>query len=299
MPSRPAIVFSHANGFPAGTYRVIFEAWRAAGHTVHALEKFGHDPRFPVTSNWPNLRDQLIHFIDREVSGPAILVGHSLGGYLSLMAAARRPDLACGVVLLDSPVLSGWKARALQLAKATGLGERFSPGAISKRRRQHWPSEQAAYEHFAAKPAFARWAPGVLRDYIACGTEPHLAEQRLSFERNAETAIYNALPHQLDRSLRAHPLQCRLAFVRGSESVEVRMVGMAASTRLAQGRVTSLPGGHLFPFERPIETAAEVLRLIPTLLPAPLTHPTQVLAPTAPLVPATPPARRTAPTPRL
>ena len=25
------IVFSHANGFPEGTYRVLFEAWRAAG----------------------------------------------------------------------------------------------------------------------------------------------------------------------------------------------------------------------------------------------------------------------------
>ena len=40
------IVFSHANGFPAGTYRQLFEAWRAAGFTVHAVEKFGHDPRW-------------------------------------------------------------------------------------------------------------------------------------------------------------------------------------------------------------------------------------------------------------
>ena len=65
-PTR-ASVFSHANGFPAGTYRVIFAAWRAAGFHLHAIEKLGHDPRCPVTGNWPNLRDQLIHFIDREV----------------------------------------------------------------------------------------------------------------------------------------------------------------------------------------------------------------------------------------
>ena len=38
------IVFSHANGFPAGTYRVLFELWRKAGHEVHAVERFGHDP---------------------------------------------------------------------------------------------------------------------------------------------------------------------------------------------------------------------------------------------------------------
>ena len=216
----------------------------------------------------------------------------------------------------------------MQIAKATGLGERFSPGAISKRRRQLWPSAQAAYEHFAAKPLFARWAPGVLRDYIACGTEAHLSEHRLSFDRRAETAIYNALPHHLARMLRTHPLRCPLAFVHGTESAEVRYVGMAASTRLAQGRVTSLPGGHLFPFERPIETAAEVLRLIATLLPTPaaaagtialktaptamapeivlptlpaaaFSSPTGVLARDAPVVLAAPPARRSESTPRL
>ena len=259
------IVFSHANGFPAGTYRVIFEAWRAAGCQVHAVEKFGHDPRFPVTSNWPNLRDQLIHFIDREVAGPAVLVGHSLGGYLSLMAAARRPDLASGLIMLDSPLLSGWKARAVQVAKAAGIGERFSPGHVSKRRRQHWPSAEAAFEHFATKPAFARWAPGVLRDYIACGIEREGSDHRLSFDRAVETAIYNALPHQLARMLRAHPMQCPMAFVRGTESQEIRQVGMAATTRLAHGRVSSIPGSHLYPFEHPRETATEVLRLISTL----------------------------------
>lgn len=262
------IVFAHANGFPAGTYRSLFDAWRAAGATVHAIEKLGHDPRFPVTDNWPHLRDELIHFIEQQVQEPAYLVGHSLGGFVSLLAAARRPDLALGVVLLDSPVLSGWKARAVQFAKATGMGERFSPGNVSKRRRQHWPSADAAYEHFASKPAFARWAPGVLRDYIASGVEAAPAEleagahHRLSFHREVETAIYNSLPHHIARVLRVHPLECPLAFIGGSESTEVRQIGLAATRRFTQGRMSTLPGSHLFPLERPAETATEVLRWI-------------------------------------
>ena len=133
------IVFSHANGFPAGTYRSLFAAWRAAGYTVHAIERFGHDPRFPVSSNWPHLRDELIHFIDHEVGGSAYLVGHSLGGFVSLLAASRRPDLARGVVLLDSPIISGWKAKVVQLFKTTGIGERFSPAFVSRKRRHQWP----------------------------------------------------------------------------------------------------------------------------------------------------------------
>ena len=257
------IVFSHANGFPAGTYRTLFEAWRAAGYAVHAVEKYGHDPRYPVTNNWPHLRDQLIHCIEHAALGqPAWLVGHSLGGYLSLMAASRRPDLACGLVLLDSPLLTGWKARALQFAKATGLTERFSPGRFSRRRRQTWDSAEAAHAHFASKAAFARFAPEVLRDYIASATEASEGGRRLSFERDVETDIYDNLPHHLARGLRVHPLRCPLAFVRGSDSEEVRRVGMRATERLARGRVVALEGGHLFPFERPAETAASVLRLI-------------------------------------
>jgi pimeloyl-ACP methyl ester carboxylesterase len=253
------IVFSHANGFPAGTYRRLFEAWRSAGWAVHAIEKFGHSPAFPVTSNWVRLHDELIHFIERSGTGPAWLVGHSLGGYLSVLAAARRPDLARGVLMLDSPIIGGWKARAVQVAKATGLHKRFSPGSVSQRRRQHWPHAEAAFEHFAAKPAFARFDPEVLRDYIAAGMEAKGAQHALSFRRDIETAIYNTLPHHIARLLRRHPLACPLAFIGGTQSPEVRQAGMRSTEQLTGARVSWIEGSHLFPMERPLETAAAVL----------------------------------------
>ena len=56
------IVFSHANGFPAGTYGVLFETFRRAGFAVHAIERIGHDPQHPVTNNWPHLVQQLHDF---------------------------------------------------------------------------------------------------------------------------------------------------------------------------------------------------------------------------------------------
>lgn len=266
-----AIVFSHANGFPAGTYRLLFERWRAAGYTVHAVEKFGHQPAYPVTGNWPHLRDELIHFAERALGddAPAWFVGHSLGGFLSVLAAARRADLARGVVLLDSPIIGGWRAHVLQLAKVTGLGERYSPAAVSRRRRQHWPNDQAAFEHFAAKQAFARWHPEMLRDYIAAGTEPAGAVRALSFRREVETEIYRTLPHHLPRVLRTHPLACPVAFIGGTASAEVRQVGLRATERLTQGRVSWIEGGHLFPMERPHETAEAVLAQLRSLACAP------------------------------
>ncbi|MBX3619049.1 MAG: alpha/beta hydrolase [Rhizobacter sp.] len=263
------MVFSHANSFPAGTYRVLFDAWRAAGYTVHAIEKYGHDPKYPVTNHWPRLRDQLIHFAEDKLTAPACFVGHSLGGFLSLLAAAKRPGLARGVLMIDSPVIGGLLSPTIQFAKLTGLGMQFSPGSISRRRREHWPSREAAHRHFADKASFARWDPRVLDDYIACGLEPAQPPMprgvTLAFRREVETDIYNTLAHDIPGFLRRHPLQCPLAFIGGTQSTEVKRVGMAATERLAEGRVSWIEGSHLFPFERPAETSAEVLRWLKVL----------------------------------
>ena len=61
--AKPLVVFSHGNSFPASTYGVMLGSLKARGYHIKAIEKFGHDPRYPVTSNWPRLRDQLIDFI--------------------------------------------------------------------------------------------------------------------------------------------------------------------------------------------------------------------------------------------
>jgi pimeloyl-ACP methyl ester carboxylesterase len=250
----------------------LFDCWREAGWRVVAPPKFGHDPRYPVTSNWPHLRDQLLHFIDAEAAGPAYLVGHSLGGYLSLLAAVRRPDVARGVVLLDSPVLPNWMGRTVQFAKATGIGERFSPGHVSKRRREFWPNLGAARTHFASKAAFARWADGVLDDYLTCGLEVGAQGQQLSFARAVETSIYNTLPHHLARLLRRHPLRCPAAFVGGKESEELRRVGLREVKRLTHSRITLLDGTHLFPLEQPRATANAVLHWLASFAAARPSH---------------------------
>lgn len=253
------IVFAHANGFPAGVYRRLFEAWRERGYRVHAIDKFGHDPAWPVTSNWPHLRDQLLAFIAAEVGGPAFLVGHSLGGMLSVLAACKRPDLALGVVLLDAPIIAGWRAHSLQVAKATGLVRRISPGRVAQTRRPAWPSRAAVREHFANKAAFACWDPRVLEDYVQSGFVRRGGQMVLAFEREIETQIYNTLPHHMGRVLRRHPLRCPLAFIGGQQSVEARQAGVEATRRLAGERFVWTAGTHLFPMEHPEATAAEVL----------------------------------------
>lgn len=255
------IIFSHANSFPASTYKVLFKNLRARGYTVKAVEKFGHDTQYPVTNNWPHVVQQLLDFAQplvEKAGEPAWLVGHSLGGFLSLMAAARNPALAKGVVLIDSPILGGWRSKALGLAKTTQLVGSISPGAVSKARRNSWPSVEAAYEHFRHKRAFAKWDAQVLMDYVTHGTVEHDGKRVLAFDRDIETQIYNTLPDNLDRLLARHPVKCPVSFIGGRDSAEMKQVGMGMTEQVTKGRSMMLDGSHLFPMEKPLATAAAI-----------------------------------------
>lgn len=255
------IVFSHANSFPASTYRVLFKNLRSRGFTVKALEKFGHDPRYAVTNNWPHIVQQLADFVQAQVDKTgekAWLVGHSLGGFLSLMVAARHPDLARGVVLVDAPFLSGWRSTALGVMKGTSLASSFGPGRVSSQRRNSWDSVDAAYAHFRHKKAFAKWDDQVLMDYATYGTEEQDGKRVLAFDRAIETAIYNTLPDNLANLLRRHPLKCPVSFIGGCDSWELKKIGLAGTEKLTKGRIMMLDGSHLFPMEKPLATAAAI-----------------------------------------
>jgi pimeloyl-ACP methyl ester carboxylesterase len=263
------LIFSHGNSFPASTYGLMLASLKKRGFSVKSIEKFGHDERYPVTNNWPHLVQQLADFTQPWVEKSdekAWLVGHSLGGILSTMCAARHPDLVRGVVLLDSPVIGGWKATALEAAKVSGLVGNISPGKVSQRRTQVWASEQAAYDSFKSKRAFALWEDAVLHDYIALGTYTgEDGKRHLSFDRRVETAIYNTLPDNLPSLLRRKPLQCPAAFIGGLQSDELKRTGTDLTAKLTQGRMSWIDGTHLFPMEKPLATAALVEGVIKAL----------------------------------
>jgi len=269
-PPKPLIIFSHGNSFPASTYGVLFQSLKARGFQVEAIEKFGHDPRYPVTSNWPHLVQQLADFASQKVekSGQAaFLAGHSLGGFLSLMCAAQHPVLGGqpvrGVLLIDAPVLGGWRATALSMVKRAQLVGSITPGAISRKRRQQWLGRDEVLAYFRSKKAFAKWDERVLRDYIEHGTHDATTAQgqsqrQLSFDRDVETAIYNTLPDNLERLLKANPLRCPAAFIGARQSSEMKQVGMVLTEKVTKGRIMMLDGSHLFPMEKPLATAAAI-----------------------------------------
>ena len=251
-------------------YRTIF-AELGDDYEIRALERFGHDPRYPVTQDWPHLVEQLLAQVEHcdqsrkqgQERRPVWLIGHSLGGYLSLLAALKKPHWVKGVILLDSPVIAGWRSRLLGVSQWAGLDERLSPAAATKTRRTRWLNRDEAWRHFMAKPAFRRWDERMLSDYIDFGIPQVDAggARQLAFDRQVEYLIYKTLPRTLGARL-AHGLAVPLGFLGGTHSKEVRQVGLAVTRRLAGDHLEWLEGGHLFPMERPIETAHALRRML-------------------------------------
>src|SRR5450830_320259 len=84
--NKPIIHFVHGNSFPAGTYRLFLDQLRGQ-YEVQASDMLGHHPAYPVDDGWSNLAQELIDTLVARYQQPVILLGHSLGGILSLMVA--------------------------------------------------------------------------------------------------------------------------------------------------------------------------------------------------------------------
>jgi pimeloyl-ACP methyl ester carboxylesterase len=251
------LFFAHANGFPSATYGKLFAGLQPE-YRVHHLEQHAHDPRFPVDDNWENLVAELLYHLE-TLDEPVWGVGHSLGGVLHYHAALRRPELYRGLVLLDSPLLTLPDRLLVQAAKRFGFIDRLTPAGRTEGRRERFADLDEARVYFSGKPLFRRFDPDCLEDYVRHGLAPVEQGLRLKFDPATEVGIYRSLPHRTPGA--ARQLAVPLAMIRGHSSRTVPFHQARMVRRMPRGECLSMPGGHMFPLERPQETAA-VLRTL-------------------------------------
>ncbi|WP_187672953.1 alpha/beta fold hydrolase [Zestomonas carbonaria] len=251
------VFFAHANGFPSATYGKLFDAL-APHYQVRHLDRHGHDPRFPVGDNWEALVEELIHHLER-LDAPVWGVGHSLGGVLHYRAALRRPELYRGVVMLDSPMLPLAARLAIRTAKRFGLIDRLTPAGRTLGRRETFNDPAEAREYFAGKTLFRHFDPDCLDAYVHHALQPSGDGLRLRFDPATEISIYRTVPH--NNPGRPQQLRVPLAVVRGDRSRVVRNQDVRLVNRVPRGECLTLPGGHMFPLERPQDTAETLKRL--------------------------------------
>lgn len=252
------IHFAHANGFPAGTYEKMF-ACLGRSADVRYIERHGHDPRFPVTDGWSELRDELIEAV-ADHGEPVVGVGHSLGGVLHFLAAIKNPELYSQIILLDAPIISRLSSHGLRVLKVSGLIDRFSPSRITRSRRNRWDTAEDAYRHFLAKPKFAAFDRDVLRDYVGNGLSATERGFELFFSPRVEAKIYRTIPHHLP-GFRGK-LSVPTSYIGGSNSREGRLARLSFMKKHFPVDYYELEGTHLFPMEVPESTASLIISII-------------------------------------
>lgn len=166
-PARPVdVIFSHATGFNALTYRQSLSALADRLHIV-AIDQRGHgrttlpaDPEHQ--DSWTPFADDLIAVMDwMNLTRPVVLAGHSMGGTVSMLAAARLGEQVKGLVLFDPVMMRG-------LGVPTQL---FTSPLVdgARRRRRAFDSKAAVLEAYLGRGAFKSWPPEAVADYVEDG----------------------------------------------------------------------------------------------------------------------------------
>lgn len=249
------VVFSHANGFNARTYRTILGPL-AREIRILAIDLRGHGrSTLPAVIEgrvgWREMEEDLLALLTAEAARPVVLAGHSMGGTTSLLAAAAAPDRVKGLVLFD-PVI--FPAEAQADAAESPLVQ----GAL--RRRANFPSKQAALEAYVGRGAFKTWRREQIADYVEDGFR-ETAGGEVTLSCAPEWEASNFRTHNYDPWAAFDESRCRIDIRRAAEASTCRLNGREAAL-VAAGRLNleTVPGtSHFLPMERP-DVVATALR---------------------------------------
>ena len=245
------IVFSHANGFNARTYRTILSPL-ATRLRILALDQRGHglSGLAPIEGrvSWDDVADDLMAVLETLDIQGAVLAGHSMGGTLSLLAAAAAPQRVRALALFDPVVMPpdvSAQSRAGLLAESP-----LVQGAL--RRRSVFPSHEAVITAYTGRGAFKTWSADMLADYVADGFRATVDGQvELTCSPAWEASNFTAHGH--DPWAAFAVVTCPIRILRAEEGSTCRIEDHEATlTAGGNVRVETIPGtSHFLPMERP------------------------------------------------
>jgi pimeloyl-ACP methyl ester carboxylesterase len=266
--SGPLVHFAHANGFSAGVYEPVFNAlegdFRVAGMNIcgqdHCMVgKCAGDRR--ITS-WNALSVELEDFITSISGGGSVVaVGHSIGGAVTLLCAARNPSLFKKIILLDPVLLDPKVVKTIRMAELTGQAHRSPLAQRAMKRRDTWASREEALGHFRDRPLFSGWTEESLRAYATHGLyDAGDGTVRLSCPKEVEAQGFMTYPTEIWE--RVGELRTPTVFVRGENSEVITPESRDLFLKLCpHAEHIEMPGaGHLFPMQFPAETAELIRR---------------------------------------
>ena len=240
-PGRRGLVFVHGGGANAHWWTHVAASF-AEDFRVLALDMSGHgdsDHREEYSlEEWTH--EVMAVAADGGIVGRPVLVGHSMGGFVTIATAALHPADLAGVIVCDSPVTEPDPEVGASRARAAVGRGRVDPTGV------------VALARFRTLPAQPTYLPFVM-DHVARRSLRRVEGgwswkfDRQIFAQFASGVRGVALPY-------LSAVTCRLALLRSEHGLVTRDIGEAMFERL--GRVTpvvELPqAGHHAMLDEPL-----------------------------------------------
>lgn len=258
----PIVQFAYATGLNAQTYQPLLERFsRQFRVAVWDMRGHGHSP-FPAIDagfeGWKTLERDLEEVVVK-LGEKVHLVGHSIGATLSIMLAARRPDIVASVAALEPSSISNADRLQVEICRAQGGVYDFDKARAAARRRSRWRSREEAKASYAGRGMFKTRPDVFLENYLEAGLQDAGdGGLRLSCEPAWEAAIFAAVTTSIWRSL--PELKVPLLMVRGTVDTMISDVDATHFVRLSKHlRDVRIEGStHFLPMEETALVANEV-----------------------------------------
>ncbi|MDY6942731.1 MAG: alpha/beta hydrolase [Pseudomonadota bacterium] len=258
------IHFVHGNGFCGMTYWPVFrqlsEFFDICFHDTQGHGDSDDGDRFPGWNLTAERMAQVVHYRRRGWGNRRIVgCGHSFGGVLTLLAAARYPGMFDAVILLD-PVLFPRSAGGLvAFSYYSGLSH-ISPLALQARKRtRYWPDAAHAWDYFYQRGIFKGWSDGALQCYLEYALHHHEdGSVTLKCPPWMEAQIFAGFPRGLWNAVK--DVSCPVHIFYGRRTYPFIPPSVRTAARVNDMvSYAEVSGGHCFMQEEPGPTAERML----------------------------------------
>jgi pimeloyl-ACP methyl ester carboxylesterase len=262
-PEGPPLLLAHATGFHARCWLPVVSVLSEHFH-CYAFDERGHgDSSTPANGDfdWHRFASDALAVVDHFGLHRPFAVGHSCGGALLLLAEMARPGTFRALYCYEPVVMP------LDEPGSVAPGSVENPlAAGARRRREEFPSMEAALANFASKPPMAGFAADALEAYVRYGFEvvdPGVgvgAGVRLKCRGEDEARTYeNAAFH--GAYSRLGEVRCPVTLACGAETNAFgEDILRLDAARLPFASVEVLPGlTHFGPMEDPPALAQRVV----------------------------------------
>ncbi|MES3003555.1 MAG: alpha/beta hydrolase [Pseudomonadota bacterium] len=164
---KPPLLIVHGNTHAGGVYSPLAQRL-SKDFRVVAMDMRGHGlSSNPGHFTWPAMRDDVTSLIDHLRLDKLLIVAHSRGGGVSMLATCARRKRIRGLIVFEPTV----PLRVIDPAMPVEAQEAWARNRLarSEGRRATFPNREAAYAHYRGRGSFKDWEDEYLRAFIEHG----------------------------------------------------------------------------------------------------------------------------------